>query len=96
MFLLKLIESFLRSKKSSLSRTLLVGEEMKRAAEEIAKEEIQEGAGFYYFFYLSGGARISLSAIRPGRAVGNTFKGSRKLELERAIPPEWRENHERD
>jgi UDP-N-acetylmuramoyl-tripeptide--D-alanyl-D-alanine ligase len=87
---------FLRElKKSSLSRTLLVGEEMKRAAEEIAKEEIQEGR--FLLFSTSLEVREFLSRYTPrGERWAILFKGSRKLELEKAIPPEWRENHERD
>ncbi len=67
---------------------------MKRAAEEIAKEEIQEGR--FYYFSTSLELREFLSRYTPRESGGQSFKGSRKLELEKAIPPEWRENHERD
>jgi len=41
--------------------------------------------------------REFLSRYTPGgERWAILFKGSRKLELEKAIPPEWRENHERD
>ena len=68
---------------------------MKRAAEEIAKEEIQEGR--FLLFSTSLEVREFLSRYTPrGERWAILFKGSRKLELEKAIPPEWRENHERD
>lgn len=79
-------------RKSSLSRVLLVGEEMKKRAEEVAKEEIEEGR--FLLFSNSLEVREFLSHYLPqGERWVILFKGSRKLELEKAIPPEWREDH---
>ena len=79
-------------KKSSLSRVLLVGEEMKKGAEEVAKKEIEEGR--FLLFSNSREVQEFLSCHLPRRERRVIlFKGSRKLELEKAIPPEWRENY---
>ena len=82
-------QEFLRElKESSLSRALLVGEEMKKAAEAIAKKEIQEGR--FLLFSTSPEAQEFLAHHPPrGKQWAILFKGSRKVELERAIPPEW-------
>jgi len=89
-------QEFLRElKKSSLSQALLVGKEMRKAAEEVAEEEIQEGR--FLLFSNSLEVREFLFRHLPGRERwAILFKGSRKLELEKAIPSEWRENRERD
>lgn len=84
-------QEFLRElKESSLSRALLVGKEMKKAAEAIAKKEIQEGR--FLLFSTSPEVQEFLAHHPPrGKQWAILFKGSRKVELERAIPPEWGE-----